>query len=71
MERKQGKVVQVIGAVVDVQFDADALPEIRDLINVIDGDTVTPLEVARHLGGGVVRCISLQATAGLARGIRR
>ena len=70
MERKQGQVTQVIGAVVDVQFDAGAMPEIRDLIYVIDGQTRTPLEVAKHLGGGVVRCISLKATEGLARGMK-
>ncbi len=70
MERKQGQVTQVIGAVVDVQFDAGAMPEIRDLIYVIDGETRTPLEVAKHLGGGVVRCISLKATEGLARGMK-
>ena len=70
MERKQGQVTQVIGAVVDVQFDAGAMPEIRDLIYVIDGQTRTPLEVAKHMGGGVVRCISLKATEGLARGMK-
>ena len=70
MERKQGQVTQVIGAVVDVQFDTGAMPEIRDLIYVIDGETRTPLEVAKHLGGGVVRCISLKATEGLARGMK-
>ncbi|MDY4518993.1 MAG: F0F1 ATP synthase subunit beta [Candidatus Spyradocola sp.] len=70
MERKQGQVTQVIGAVVDVQFDAGAMPEIRDLIYVIDGETRTPLEVAKHMGGGVVRCISLKATEGLARGMK-
>ena len=70
MERKQGQVTQVIGAVVDVQFDTGAMPDIRDLIYVIDGETRTPLEVAKHLGGGVVRCISLKATEGLARGMK-
>ena len=70
MERKQGQVTQVIGAVVDVQFDTGAMPEIRDLIYVIDGQTRTPLEVAKHMGGGVVRCISLKATEGLARGMK-
>ena len=64
-----GKVTQVIGAVVDVRFDPDALPKIRDLLYVEDGDARTPLEVEKHLGEGVVRCIALKATEGLARGM--
>ena len=64
-----GKVTQVIGAVVDVRFDPDALPKIRDLLYVEDGDARTPLEVEKHLGESVVRCIALKATEGLARGM--
>ena len=69
MEKNLGKVTQVIGAVVDVRFDPDALPKIRDLLYVEDGDARTPLEVEKHLGEGVVRCIALKATEGLARGM--
>ena len=69
MEKNLGKVTQVIGAVVDVRFDPDALPKIRDLLYVEDGDARTPLEVEKHLGESVVRCIALKATEGLARGM--
>ena len=66
MEKNLGKVTQVIGAVVDVRFDPDALPKIRDLLYVEDGDARTPLEVEKHLGEGVVRCIALKAKIGRA-----
>ncbi len=69
MEMTKGLVTQVIGAVVDVQFAPDALPAIRDLLYVSDGEYATPLEVEKHMGGGVVRCIALKATEGLYRGM--
>ena len=68
-EKSQGLVTQVIGAVVDVQFPIDEMPAIRDLLYVTDGAFKTPLEVEKHMGGGVVRCIALKATEGLYRGM--
>jgi len=65
----QGKVVQIIGAVVDVEFPQDAVPAVYDAIKVTSGDLAgLTLEVQQQLGGGVVRSIALGTTDGLARG---
>ena len=63
-----GKIVQVLGSVVDVAFPIDGeLPRIRDaLYTKADGGTVV-MEVSQHVGGGVVRCILLSPPEGLAR----
>jgi F-type H+-transporting ATPase subunit beta len=67
-----GRVVQVIGPVVDVEFPIGALPEINfalTLDRTIEGETRTiTLEVAQHIGSGVVRAIALQPTDGVQRG---
>ncbi|HQV49402.1 MAG TPA: F0F1 ATP synthase subunit beta, partial [Dokdonella sp.] len=63
----QGKVVQIIGAVVDVEFPRDAVPKVFDALS-IDGMAIT-LEVQQQLGDGVVRTIALGSTDGLKRGL--
>ncbi|MGZ4690996.1 MAG: F0F1 ATP synthase subunit beta, partial [Acidimicrobiia bacterium] len=73
-----GRVVRVIGPVVDVEFPTDRMPAIYNKLEVgvlfgqqRDGeptDAVLPLEVAQHIGDGVVRAISLKPTDGLVRG---
>src|ERR1700742_1692542 len=67
-----GRVTRVIGPVVDVEFPADAMPEIYYALHVdatIGEDTRTlTLEVEQHLGDNVVRAISMQPTDGLVRG---
>jgi len=68
-----GKVVQVMGAVVDVNFSNTALPRIFDALEVHDrgeGESKLILEVAQHLGGGSVRTIAMDSTDGLFRGQR-
>ena len=67
MSTKAGKVTQVIGAVVDVQFD-DHLPAILNALEVEDHDIRLVLEVAQHLGENTVRTIAMDATEGLVRG---
>ncbi len=62
-----GKIVQIIGAVVDVEFPRDAIPNIYDALTV-DGADLT-LEVQQQLGDGVVRCIALGSSEGLKRGL--
>ena len=62
-----GKIVQIIGAVVDVEFPRDAIPNIYDALT-IEGAALT-LEVQQQLGDGVVRCIALGASDGLKRGL--
>ncbi len=63
----QGKVVQIIGAVVDVEFPRDAVPRVYDALKV-DGTAIT-LEVQQQLGDGVVRTIALGSTDGLKRNL--
>ncbi|WP_456389825.1 F0F1 ATP synthase subunit beta [Profundibacter sp.] len=62
-----GKVTQVIGAVVDVQFTGD-LPNILNAINTTNNGKKLVLEVSQHLGENTVRCIAMDGTEGLVRG---
>jgi F-type H+-transporting ATPase subunit beta len=65
-----GKVVQIIGAVVDVEFPQNAVPQIYDALNVTEGDLEgLVLEVQQQLGGGVVRTIAMGSSDGLRRGL--
>ena len=65
----KGKVVQVSGPVVDVLFESGHLPKLRDALKVtVDGNELT-MEVAQMLGEGVVRCVVLGSSDGLARGM--
>ena len=62
-----GKIVQIIGAVIDVEFPQDAVPKVYDALKVESGLT---LEVQQQLGGGTVRCIALGTSDGLKRGLK-
>jgi F-type H+-transporting ATPase subunit beta len=76
MSAKQiGKVVQCIGAVVDVEFPRDAMPKVFDALLIDSKDTNAKtaeegltLEVQQQLGDGIVRAIAMGSTDGLARG---
>ena len=63
----EGKIVQCIGAVVDVEFPRDAMPKVYDALKMDGGDLT--LEVQQQLGDGVVRTIALGSTDGLRRGL--
>jgi F-type H+-transporting ATPase subunit beta len=63
----QGKIVQIIGAVVDVEFPRADVPKVYDALKV--GGTDITLEVQQQLGDGVVRCIALGSTDGLKRNL--
>ena len=67
MAQAQGKIVQCIGPVVDVEFPRDQMPKIYDALT-LDGSSLT-LEVQQQLGDGVVRTISLGSSDGLRRGL--
>jgi len=67
MANAKGKITQVIGAVVDVQFD-DHLPEILNALTTDNNGKKLVLEVAQHLGENTVRTIAMDATEGLVRG---
>ena len=62
-----GRIVQIIGAVIDVEFPRDAVPKVYDALNV--GRTETVLEVQQQLGDGIVRTIAMGSTEGLKRGL--
>ncbi len=67
MNGRRGRVSQVIGAVVDVQFD-DHLPEILNALETDNNGNRLVLEVAQHLGENTVRTIAMDLTEGLVRG---
>jgi F-type H+-transporting ATPase subunit beta len=67
MANAKGKVTQIIGAVVDVQFD-DELPQILNALTTTNNGKKLILEVAQHLGENTVRTIAMDATEGLVRG---
>ena len=69
MER-MGKIVQVSGPVVDVEFDKGKLPAIKDALHVINGDKKYVMEVSQHIGDSVVRCIMLGPSEGLHRDMK-
>lgn len=62
-----GKIVQIIGAVIDVEFDRDSVPNVFDALTVVETDLT--LEVQQQLGDGVVRTIALGSSEGLSRGL--
>ena len=74
---KLGKILKVVGPVVDVEFTADSLPEINYALHVksegqsieVASDINVVLEVAQHLGGNVVRTVAMSSTDGLVRGM--
>ena len=69
MDKAKGRVVQILGGVVDVEFPAGQLPEIFEAIEVPrDGGGTLVLEVQKHLGNNWVRTVAMDATDGLQRG---
>ncbi|MXZ45051.1 MAG: F0F1 ATP synthase subunit beta [Gammaproteobacteria bacterium] len=62
-----GKIVQIIGAVIDVEFDRESVPKVFDALTVVE--TQLTLEVQQQLGDGVVRTIALGSSEGLSRGL--
>jgi F-type H+-transporting ATPase subunit beta len=69
MPGKIGKVVQVIGPVIDIKFDSDSLPNLYNAININMGDHELVAEVEQHVGDDIVRTIAMSATEGLKRGM--
>ncbi|MBN1439642.1 MAG: F0F1 ATP synthase subunit beta [Anaerolineales bacterium] len=70
MEKDQGRIVQILGGVVDCEFPAGELPDIFEAVEVVreDGGMLV-LEVQKHLGGNWVRCVAMDTTDGLRRGL--
>ena len=73
MSENTGKIVQVLGAVVDVKFDADKVPAIYQALHINyeyqSKPTTLTLEVQQHLGGGLVRGVAMSSTEGVVRGM--
>src|SRR5260370_28146435 len=63
----EGKITQIIGAVIDVQFPREAIPKVYEALKLKDVDLT--LEVQQQLGDGVVRTIAMGASEGLRRGL--
>jgi F-type H+-transporting ATPase subunit beta len=70
MAKTTGHIVQILGGVVDVEFPPEGLPEIYDAVEIPrDGANPLILEVEKHLGNDWVRCVAMDATDGLQRGM--
>ena len=69
-ERHEGRVITVIGPVLDIRFAAEELPELKNAILVEHGDETITVEVAQHIGDNVARCIAMSGTDGLVRGAK-
>jgi F-type H+-transporting ATPase subunit beta len=65
---ENGKIVQVLGPVVDVEFESGKLPMIKDALEVNNEGKKLVMEVSGHLGNNIVRCIMLSSSEGLTRG---
>ena len=64
-----GKVVQIIGPVIDIKFDSDSLPNIYNSIEIQMEDRVIVAEVEQHIGDDIIRAIAMESTEGLRRGL--
>jgi len=67
MNHSKGKIVEIIGAVVDVEFSQQDVPRIYDALKVVDNNLI--LEVQQQIGDGIVRTIAMGTTDGLRRGL--
>ena len=67
IQQNVGKVVQIIGAVLDIRFDAEHLPSLKNAIIIKNGEKEVVVEVAQHIGEDMVRCIAMSSTDGLVR----
>ncbi len=68
-EGNVGKLVQIIGPVVDIRFDRENLPNLLNAVEVFGTDGKIIVEVAQHIGNNIVRCVSMGITDGLVRGM--
>lgn len=69
MKENAGKIVQVIGPVVDIRFGEENLPELLSAIEIDNNGETIIVEVAQHIGDDVVRCVAMDSTDGLVRGM--
>jgi F-type H+-transporting ATPase subunit beta len=69
MSTPTGKIVQIIGAVIDVEFPRESVPPVYEALKLTDSGREITLEVQQQLGDGIVRCIAMGVSEGLKRGI--
>ncbi|MFZ7119675.1 MAG: F0F1 ATP synthase subunit beta [Eubacteriaceae bacterium] len=69
MAQNIGRIVQIIGPVIDVKFDSQNLPKLYNAIDIDNQGKKLVVEVAQHLGDDIVRCIAMDSTDGLKRGM--
>src|ERR1041385_7969058 len=75
-DQKTGKVIQIIGPAIDIQFEEGHLPSIGNAVRVLDHkelgkvDIDVVVEVANHIGESQVRCIAMKPTDGMVRGMK-
>ena len=69
MANRKGTVCQIMGPVLDIRFPEGQLPELMNAIRIPNGEETVVAEVAQHIGDNVVRCIAMNSTDGLRRGI--
>ncbi|HEY9062587.1 MAG TPA: F0F1 ATP synthase subunit beta [Pseudobacteroides sp.] len=69
MASNVGKIMQIIGPVIDVRFESGSLPKIYNAINIKRGEDTVVVEVMQHLGNDTVRCVAMSSTDGLVRGL--
>ena len=69
-EQNIGTVVQITGPVLDIKFAADALPKLLNAITIDNHGQIITVEVAQHIGQDTVRCIAMESTDGLVRGMK-
>ena len=69
MDKNIGKIVQVIGPIVDIRFDEENLPNLLNAIEIDNHGERLVVEVAQHTGDNTVRCIAMGSTDGLVRGM--
>ena len=69
MPNNIGKVVQVIGPVVDIKFESNNLPNMYNAIHIKNGEEILVCEVEQHIGDDIVRTIAMESTEGLKRGM--
>ncbi|MGV8145809.1 MAG: F0F1 ATP synthase subunit beta [Alkaliphilus sp.] len=67
-EANIGKVVQIIGPVIDIKFANEKMPNLLNAIEIKSGDITLTVEVAQHIGADIVRCVAMSSTDGLVRG---
>ena len=71
MGNREGTVVQIIGPVIDVRFESHGLPSLHNAIEMhTSEDKVVVAEVEQHIGDDIVRCIAMESTEGLKRGVK-